>query len=91
MTCLGLIYIFQIIILKLVLKTSAYLSRESLPCFGGKKPLHSRIYLILYLSTVESLNWMFPAFRSERARWITALGHSSGKQPPDRTCKYPEG
>uniref|UniRef100_A0A8B9XGU4 Rho guanine nucleotide exchange factor 26 n=1 Tax=Bos mutus grunniens TaxID=30521 RepID=A0A8B9XGU4_BOSMU len=23
--------------------------------------------------------------RSERARWITALGHSSGKQPPDRT------
>ncbi|XP_036204695.1 rho guanine nucleotide exchange factor 26 isoform X2 [Myotis myotis] len=24
-------------------------------------------------------------FLSERARWITALGHSSGKQPPDRT------
>lgn len=24
-------------------------------------------------------------FRSERARWITALGHSSGKQPLDRT------
>ncbi|XP_004834539.1 rho guanine nucleotide exchange factor 26 isoform X1 [Heterocephalus glaber] len=23
--------------------------------------------------------------QSERARWITALGHSSGKQPPDRT------
>ncbi|KAL2804557.1 rho guanine nucleotide exchange factor 26 isoform 2, partial [Daubentonia madagascariensis] len=24
--------------------------------------------------------------QSERARWITALGHSSGKQPTDRTC-----
>ncbi|ELK15897.1 rho guanine nucleotide exchange factor 26 [Pteropus alecto] len=23
--------------------------------------------------------------QSDRARWITALGHSSGKQPPDRT------
>ncbi|XP_045759470.2 rho guanine nucleotide exchange factor 26 isoform X2 [Mirounga angustirostris] len=29
--------------------------------------------------------------QSERARWITALGHSSGKQPLDRTCKYLEG
>lgn len=31
---------------------------------------------------------MPPVFRSDRARWITALGHSSGKLPPERTCKY---
>lgn len=28
---------------------------------------------------------MSPLFRSERARWITALGRSSGKPPLDRT------
>lgn len=55
------------------------------PCFLGMA-LHS-------VSTpLESLSWMCPVcLRSERARWITALGHSSGKQPLDRTCKYLEG
>lgn len=37
----------------------------------------------------ESELQLLSVFRSERARWITALGHSSGKQPPDRTSKFP--
>lgn len=55
------------------------------PCFLGMA-LHS------VSRHLESLSWICSVcFRSERARWITALGHSSGKQPLDRTCKYLEG
>ncbi|ELK36857.1 Rho guanine nucleotide exchange factor 26 [Myotis davidii] len=35
----------------------------------------------VWVDASEQATWE----RSERARWITALGHSSGKQPPDRT------
>ncbi|KAJ8787176.1 hypothetical protein J1605_000519 [Eschrichtius robustus] len=35
----------------------------------------------VWVHASEAATWR----RSERARWITALGHSSGKQPPDRT------
>lgn len=46
----------------------------------------------LYVLDHTCLSVAVPSvFRSERARWITALGRSSGKRPEDRTCEYRPG
>uniref|UniRef100_A0A8D2AZP8 Rho guanine nucleotide exchange factor 26 n=1 Tax=Sciurus vulgaris TaxID=55149 RepID=A0A8D2AZP8_SCIVU len=70
---------------------------EELASSPGKSSstvLHSRQSAACHLFTLtvlsnhanEKVEMLLGAeTQSERARWITALGHSSGKQPPDRT------
>ncbi|CAK6441972.1 unnamed protein product [Pipistrellus nathusii] len=70
---------------------------EELPLSPGKNSstmLYSRQNSASHLFTLtilsnhanEKVEMLLGAeTQSERARWITALGHSSGKQPPDRT------
>ncbi|MBZ3881938.1 Rho guanine nucleotide exchange factor 26 [Sciurus carolinensis] len=66
----------------------------SSPGRSGSAVLHSRQSAACHLFTLtvlsnhanEKVEMLLGAeTQSERARWITALGHSSGKQPPDRT------
>ncbi|XP_066115156.1 rho guanine nucleotide exchange factor 26 isoform X2 [Saccopteryx bilineata] len=73
------------------------LDNEELNSSPGKNSsmiLYSRQSSASYLFTLtvlsnhanEKVDMLLGAeTQSERARWITALGHSSGKQPPDRT------
>ncbi|XP_029393741.1 rho guanine nucleotide exchange factor 26 isoform X2 [Mus pahari] len=73
---------------------------EELNSSPGKNPstmLYSRQSSATHLFTLtvlsnhasEKVDMLLGAeTQSERARWITALGHSSGKQPPDRTSWY---
>ncbi|KAK7810124.1 hypothetical protein U0070_026528 [Myodes glareolus] len=56
---------------------------ECRACAGSEARLE-RVSCALEFDTPQD-----SVLQSERARWITALGHSSGKQPPDRTSKFP--
>ncbi|XP_057595878.1 rho guanine nucleotide exchange factor 26 isoform X1 [Hippopotamus amphibius kiboko] len=62
--------------------------RNSATTLYSRQNSASHLFTLIVLSNHanEKVEMLLGAeTQSERARWITALGHSSGKQPPDRT------